>query len=52
MWSTMSSRDVFKKDIYISIETDKMKNCQLKNSAGYDFMFQVGTFKKREPKRT
>ena len=51
MWSTMSSRDVFKKDIYISIETDKLKNCQLKNNPGYDFMFQVATFKKREPKR-
>ena len=51
MWSTMSSRDVFKKDIYISIETDKLKNCQLKNNPGYDFMFQVATFKKWEPKK-
>ena len=52
VWSTMSSRDVFKKDIYISIETDKLKICQLKNNPGYDFMFQVATFKKWESKRT
>ena len=40
-----------KKIPVISIETDKLKNCQLKNNPGYDFMFQVATFKKREPKR-
>jgi len=39
-----------KKISVISIETDKLKNCQLKNDPGYDFMFQVATFKKREPK--